>query len=247
MPDDTHARAHGTGPVPWYLPALNYWTPLYLAAGATAVLVPDMGIAPRVVLTLAWIYLLPPLLARAVLGALGHPEGCLGVETRGYARWWLLTQFQVMFNRFPALEEVLRTVPGLYSLWLRLWGARASVLAYWSPGVVVMDRYALTVGPGAVLGGGSRIGAHVVRKDLDGAFTLVFAPVVIEAGAVIGLHAAVGPGTRICAGESVPAGKLVRPFATWREGRQQRHPLEPSLTSRVHKAASTSPPATSAT
>src|SRR5207253_10465551 len=94
----------------------------------------------------ALVYLLPPLAT-----ALVRPRSLLknsrcSAGSREFLRWWYATQWQVMFNRFPALEEVLRMVPGLYSTWLRLWGAQVGGLVYWSPGVRVFDRPFLHIG-----------------------------------------------------------------------------------------------------
>jgi hypothetical protein len=44
----------------------------------------------------------------------GRPEGQLTQDMSAYRVWWVLTQWQILFNRLPWLEELLRLVPGLY-------------------------------------------------------------------------------------------------------------------------------------
>lgn len=210
------------GHTPLYMALCNYVTPLYLAAGAALMLRGEWSAGGATLFTIAHVYLLPPLLCRALLALFGRPLGEFQVQERGFRLWWLLTQLQILYARLPVLEELLRLVPGLYSLWLTLWGGRASPWAYWSPGVVVADRYLLRIGPGAVLGGGCRIGGHLLRRGTDGTLTLTVAPMRIDGGALIGLHAGVGPGCHVHAGETVPAGRLLRPFTTWQGGRGQR-------------------------
>ena len=61
----------------------------------------------------------------------------------------------MVFNRLPWLEEILRLMPGLYALWLFLWGGRVSPLVYWAPGSLVIDRPLVIVERGAVIGAGA--------------------------------------------------------------------------------------------
>ncbi len=212
---------HNRAP-PLYMLILNYVTPLYLLAGALL-----LGLAARtpvelVLLALAWIYLVPPLLCRLTLAAFGRPHGTLTPAHPKFTLWWFLTQLQIPYNRLPWLEELLRLMPGLYNLWLRLWGARISLTAYWSPEAIVADRYLLEVGPGAILGGRSRIGGHVMQVEPDGTMKLIVASVRIDAGAMVGMNAAVGPGCHVHAHETVPAGRLLKPFTTRRGGKSHR-------------------------
>jgi len=209
-------------PPPLYMLLFNYVTPLYLLAGALL-----LGLYARTPLemglfTLAWIYLVPPALCRLTLAAFGHPRGTLPPEHPQFALWWFLTQLQILYNRLPWLEELLRLMPGLYNLWLRLWGARISLTAYWSPEAVVADRYLLDVGPRVVLGGRARIGGHVMLTEPDGTLRLIVAPVRIDAGAMVGMNAAVGPGCHVHANETVPAGRMLKPFTTRQGGKSHR-------------------------
>lgn len=212
-----------------YSLALNALPLLHVAAGVALVAVLE-GAPARIGAALAWIYLLPPLAGRAAIALCGAPQGeRLGQESRAYRVWWFLTQCQVLYNRFGFLEELLRMVPGLYALWLGAWGARVSPLVYWGPGAVVVDRYALRVARGAVIGTRAVIAGHLAVKDAAGAFRVTLAPVAIGAGALIGAYAGIGPGCSIGAGEEVPAATFLRPHTLWSEGRRvkPRRPRTP--------------------
>ena len=212
----------GERTAPLYMLLFNYVTPLYLLAGALFLVLYARTPVQFGLLGLAWVYLIPPLLCRLALAAFGRPCGTLTPAHPKFALWWFLTQLQILFNRLPWLEELLRLMPGLYNLWLRLWGARISLTTYWSPEAIVADRYLLEVGPGAILGGRSRIGGHVIQLEPDGTMKLIVAPVRIDGGAMVGMNAAVGPGCHVHAHETVPAGRMLKPFTTRQGGKSHR-------------------------
>jgi len=207
--------------VPVFMLAANYFPLLYLLCGVLLVFnfgSPGIGI----IVTLVWLYLLPPLCCRLVLMLLGKPEGEVDDASPVFRRWWFVSQLQLLYSRIPLLEELLRIVPGLYGLWLCLWGGKVSPWVYWSPGVKVFDRYHLCIDKAVLIGGGCRIGAHAMRRGEDGSFYLVVAPLTIERDCTIGFNAALGPGVKVYAGETVPAGKILKPYYSWRDGRAVR-------------------------
>jgi hypothetical protein len=154
----------------------------------------------------ALLYLLPPLVVRTVLLWRPLPVGRVPADDPGFLTWWFTAQWQVLFVRLPFLEELLRVVPGLYSLWLRLWGARIGSLVYWAPGVVILDRQLLRVGRGVIFGMAVRINPHVIAPMGDGRVGLHIGPITIEDGALIGGYSLLLPGS------SVAAGACTRPF-----------------------------------
>lgn len=209
----------------FFLVAANYVPFAFVAAGALVVAgARSLGVGGRVGLGLAWLYLLPPLLGRVWLAARGRPAGRHEPDSRAYRTWWLLTQLQMVYNRVPLLEEALRLVPGAYAAWLTLWGSRVSALVFWAPGVLVTDRYLLEIARGVVLGTRCTLGSHVVTAGERGGYVLTVAPIALEAGCVVGALAGIGPGCRVHAGESVPAGRLLPPFSAWKDGRKRRPP-----------------------
>lgn len=218
--------------VPWYMLTMNYFLPAYLLLGGLLVFNAP-SILTTVLITMAWLYLVLPLCCRIVLIASGRPTGTVDESSRVFAWWWFISQLQILYSRVPLLEEILRIVPGLYSLWLRLWGARVSLLVYWSPGVHVFDRYHLTIQQGVLIGGGCRIGAHTIKRKQDGRLELIVAPLLIERGCTIGMNAAVGPGAHIFANETVPAGKMLRPFSGWRDSKEVRARAQDYSTSEI--------------
>src|ERR1044071_7981942 len=89
-----------------YSLALNFLPFGHVLAGIGLVVLVD-GWMAQCLFGLAWLYLLPPLAGRAAIALFGMPEGeALTQQSRAYRVWWFLTQLQVIFNRFPALEEV---------------------------------------------------------------------------------------------------------------------------------------------
>jgi hypothetical protein len=207
--------------VPVYMLAMNYFLPAYLLLGG--LLIASMNsLGNGLLLLLFWLYLLPPVCCRLILMRSGKPQGQVDDDSPVFRRWWMVSQLQVLYSRISILEELLRIVPGLYSLWLGLWGAQVSLFVYWSPGVLVFDRYHLSIDRGVMIGGGCRIGAHAMRRNDDGSFYLVVAPMTIERDCVIGFNSAIGPGVHVYAGETIPAGKILKPHTTWRDGRALR-------------------------
>jgi len=175
------------------------------------------------------IYLFPPLAHRVFSIGFGAQSGRHTVGSAAFLRWWLSAQWQVTFNRLPMLEELLRIVPGLYSAWLRLWGAKIGSLVYWSPGVAVLDRSLLRVGSRVVFGAGVRLNPHVIVPGKKGEAQLWLAPVTLGDDSLIGGYSLITAGCTIPAGASLPAGKYVRPFSTWQDNQpaQSRYEGDP--------------------
>jgi len=207
-----------------YSLALNFVPLALVACGIALVWIADTFLAGFAVAIL-WIYLAPPLIGRAAIALFGRPEGeALSQHSRAYKVWWLLMQLQLPFNRFAFLEELLRLVPGAYALWLALWGSKVSLVVFWGPGALAMDRHALRIGPAAVIGTRAVLSGHLAIKDDEGAFRVTLAPVEIGAGALIGGNAAIGPGCSVAPGEEVPAATFMRPFTRWESGGRVKAP-----------------------
>jgi hypothetical protein len=162
-------------------------------------------------------YVFPPLAFRMVSLWFKPQAGRHSVSSADFLRWWLSAQWQVIFNRLPMLEELLRIVPGLYSAWLRLWGAKIGSLVYWSPGVAVLDRSFVCIGSRVVFGAGVRLNPHVIVPGKKREAQLWLAPVTLGDDALIGGYSLITAGCTVPAGVSLPAGKYVRPFSTWQD------------------------------
>jgi hypothetical protein len=196
-----------------------YYVPLlYLVLGA--VVCSRFSGWPLAGAIVGWIYGLPPLLGRLLLLLRGRPAGTFTSRQPEYRTWWLLAQLQMPFNRLALLEELLRLLPGMYPLWLRLWGGRVSLIAFWSPGARVLDRWSIDIERGAVLGTRCLLAGHAVSRGAGEDYEIVLGAVRVEAGAVVGAGAMLGPGTVVAANEILPAGMMLTPFTSWREGRK---------------------------
>ena len=172
------------------------------------------GWAARALCALSALYLLPALAVRLAMAG-GKPAGLLHQHARGFKLWWFATQCQTIFNRLPMLEEILRLVPGLFPLWIRLWGGRMSLQTYVAPGVVILDRWAVEVQRGAVLGYGCLIASHLATREVSGRAVVLVATPCIQAHAIVGGMTKIGPGAVLREGQVLATGRHLGPFATW--------------------------------
>jgi hypothetical protein len=186
--------------------------PLLHAAATIACLSPYPWLAPAV------LYLAPLIPGRFLRETLRSSPPEIAIGSSAFLRWWACFQCQALFLRFPALEELLRLVPGIYSLWLRLWGSRIGALTYWAPGTIILDRGFLEIGDKVVFGAGVRINPHVMENSL------LLAPVKIGDSTMIGGYSLLTAGTEIAAGEATRAFLISPPFSKWQNGRRSRNP-----------------------
>lgn len=191
--------------------------------GVAVIVTIAMGWAPwgwRVAAALAVLYLFPALLARTVLLVSPFSEGRIPVGSRPFFTWWLLANLQMLFCRLPFLEEILRLVPGLYSFWLRLWGARIGRLTYWGAGLRILDRSFLRIGDDVIFGAAVRLNPHVLSRNEKGEMELILASVVVGDRAMVGGYCLLTAGTEIAPDESTRACLLSPPFSHWENGRR---------------------------
>jgi acetyltransferase-like isoleucine patch superfamily enzyme len=110
------------------------------------------------------------------------------------------------------LESALRAVPGLYSAWLRAWGARIGVGVYWTPTITVADRSLLQIDDHVVIGERFAASSHIIKPTHDGTdLLLVVRSVRVGAGAFVGAGVVMGPGASVPAGAFVPSGTAILP------------------------------------
>ncbi|WP_428305492.1 acyltransferase [Lacipirellula sp.] len=169
------------------------------------------------------LYLLPPLAVRLIGRSTGPAQPTSHeLGSRGFLAWWYATQWQVVFNRLPILEEFLRLVPSLYSAWLRLWGAKIGSLVYWSPGMRVTDRPYLHIGDRVVFGIDSKLYPHFLAKLSSGSTKLILAPINIGSDALVGGCTLLPAGVVVNACEQTPGGRPFAPFTEFRNGSHRR-------------------------
>src|SRR5262245_3637773 len=88
-----------------YTLALNYLPLAQRLTGAAFVATQATSVGAAIAWSLAWLYLLPPLVCRLTLLIFGVPHGrALSQHDRAYKVWWFTLQWQVVFNRLPWLE-----------------------------------------------------------------------------------------------------------------------------------------------
>jgi acetyltransferase-like isoleucine patch superfamily enzyme len=158
------------------------------------------------------LYLLPPLLHRLHGAVFPLREGAHALVGKGYVPWWGSHQLQLPFIAFPALEALLRVL-GLYSAWLRLWGARVGRGVYWTPLVEITDRALLEIGDGVVVGHKCGFYAHAIRPA-RGTLYLYARRIRVGAGAFLGAGSGFGPGAVVAAGAYLPLRTEVYPGRT---------------------------------
>jgi hypothetical protein len=168
------------------------------------------------------LYLMPPIAVRAIFALGQMREGNLALGSKDFFLWWSSFQWQMLFCRLPALEEIMRLVPGLYSSWLRLWGSKIGRYTFWAPGTLILDRSLLKIGDDVVLGVGVRLNAHVGDVDEAGQRRLLLATVEIGDRCHVGGYSLLTAGTKIEHDQTTKAFLLSPPFSTWRDGKRVR-------------------------
>ena len=167
-----------------------------------------------------WFLLVPPLVVRIILAIRPLPTTEIAIGSAPFMIWWLTSQWQVIFNRLPWVEELIRLVPGLYSFWLRLWGARIGKFVYWTPGLQILDRPLLDIGDRVVFGAGVTISPHIIMPNRNGQLTLCAASVRIGDDALVGGYSLLLAGSWIGPGEISPGKRILAPYAGWVGGRR---------------------------
>jgi hypothetical protein len=187
-----------------------------------------VGIITLTAMTTGWwkiasllgsLYVLPALVGRIILWIRPISGGTYKMGTSQFLTWWATAQCQMIFCRLPFLEETLRLVPGIYSLWLRLWGAKIGRLTFWSPGLKILDRSFLKVGDDVVFGAGARLNAHVLTEQ-DEEQVLQLSQIVIGDRTLIGGYSLLTAGTVIEPDQTLKAFSLSQPFSQWTKGRR---------------------------
>lgn len=167
----------------------------------------------------SYIYLVPPLFFQLVF-RIGFPKykGDLDqlakrsfVGEDSFSIWWISSQMQVHFLRFPFLEEMIKWIPGAYSFWLRLWGAQVGKNVLWTPRVLIVDRPFLKVGDDVIIGTDARMTSHLANtlKD-DRRCELFLDSIQIGNGATLGGGSNTYPGGRVKENQIIEAMGVVR-------------------------------------
>ncbi len=131
------------------------------------------------------------------------PNGLTSIQSPRYSPWWGSHQIQLIYLSFPALESALRCIPGLFSIWLRLWGSRIGKNVYWTPAIEITDRSLLEVGDDVVFGHRVICISHVISPRRN-SMALYVKLIRIESRAFIGAGSRLGPGVVVKEGTHLP-------------------------------------------
>ena len=131
-------------------------------------------------------------------------EGTSYLRDKTYSPWWGSHQLQQIYIAVPILETLLRLVPGIFSLWLRLWGSEIGKGVYWTPAIEIADRGLLKIGDRVVFGYRVGLYGHVVKPKRDN-LLLYVKTVEIGSNAFVGAGSVLGPGAVLSEGSYLPA------------------------------------------
>ena len=157
------------------------------------------------------LYLAPPLAFRAHQLFWPLREGPSHLVGEGYSPWYGGHQLQVLYVALPSLEALLRLVPGLYSAWLRLWGAKVGRGVYWTPRVQILDRALVEIGDRVIFGHEVVLLSHVIKPTKRGNLLLYVKRIRIGDGVLLGAGCHLGPGVTVDPGVMVPVTEDVYP------------------------------------
>lgn len=189
----------------------NYFTVVHIVVIVAAIVLPS-GWWMKLSGAMFALYLFPPACFR-VVGAMHRVKpGRMPVGSLDYFVWWFGFCSQNLYSRFPVFEELLRCIPGCYSVWLRLWGAKIGRLTYWCAGVRIYDRAYVSIGDHCRFGTDVRVMPHVHVGD-----ELLLEPVVIEDDVVVGAYSLLTAGTVLKAGQSTKAFLISPPGSVWQD------------------------------
>ena len=142
------------------------------------------------------IYAIPPITYRIHNYFYPLKEGITYLLGKEYSPWWGSHQIQIIYIAFPFLEIVLRLVPGLFSIWLRLWGAKIGKNVYWTPKLEIADRGLIEIGDCVTFGYKIELYSHVIKpKNND--LLLYLKKIKIGNNVFIGAGCRFGPGVHI--------------------------------------------------
>ncbi len=198
----------------------RFYTPfLYLELGLLLFWADDWGVllGPGMVFVL---YLQSPLIWRLMDARYGPVPmvSRIGVKAESGSLWLVGHRLQELYETFEVLERFLRSIPGVYSLWLRLWGARIGKRVNWTAGCKIVDRPHLQIGDRSLIGNQAYITAHAIKKKQD-RYQLFVKEVRIGSDVVVSYASTLAPGSVIGNRAFIEAGAVVYPNREIPEGK----------------------------
>ncbi|NET74012.1 MAG: acyl transferase, partial [Sphaerospermopsis sp. SIO1G2] len=127
-----------------------------------------------------------------------------------YSPWWGSHQIQVIYIAIPLLESILRLIPGMFSLWLKLWGSKIGKNVYWTPSLEIADRSLLEIGDNVVIGHRVSISSHVIKPKKEN-LMLYVKKVKIGNNVFVGGGSMIAPGVVINDGQFIQVNTILLP------------------------------------
>lgn len=194
------------------LSVLLSWFPavVLLAAAVSFICLCLFPGVPAALALLFSLYGFPVLVYRLHQWAYPVKEGISYLQGNQYSPWWGSHQIQAIYLAFPALEALLRLIPGAFSLWLRLWGSRVGCRVYWTPTIEIADRGLLEIGDRVIFGHQVGLYPHAVKprkQDL----MLYVKRIKIGSDVFLGAWCHLGPGTVVSDGTYLPVATFLYP------------------------------------
>lgn len=156
------------------------------------------------------IYGLPLLVYRIHQWVYPVQEGISYLRGKEYSSWWGSHQIQVIYIAIPVFEVVLRLIPGAFSLWLRLWGAKVGRNVYWTPGLEIADRGLIEIGDRVIVGHRVGISAHIIKPRKQN-LMLYVKKVKIGNDVFLGAGCLLAPGVAIADGTFLEMATILYP------------------------------------
>lgn len=152
-------------------------------------------------------YLFPLICYRLLILVYPIKEGAsyVGIYEKKFSPWLFSLRMQQIYIVFPIFERLLFFLPGIFAIWLRMWGSRVGSNVFFVPNVVIHDRGFLDLGNNIIFGDRAYLSSHFLEVK-NGRFFLYLKKIKVESNVFIGAMAYLGPGTRISSNTKVPAG-----------------------------------------
>lgn len=158
-------------------------------------------------------YLLSPLIwwfLKTIFGRETDGAHRIGWLAKTGNAWVAYYQLQLVYTHFSFFERFLRLFPGLYSVWLRMWGSKIGKRVFWTAEMQVVDRGHLVVGDRVFFGNRCYISAHAMKR-IKNKLLLYVKKVTIGEGAMISYLVHLSPGVVIGKRAHIEAGAALYP------------------------------------
>ncbi|OUS32540.1 hypothetical protein A9Q99_00255 [Gammaproteobacteria bacterium 45_16_T64] len=133
---------------------------------------------------------------------------------KGYSAWYGTHMIQNMHITFPAFERLLRIVPGVFSLWLRLWGSKVGKSVHWTTQLEIADRSLIEVGDNCVFGYNVKLSSHVIKPSSEHGMVVYVKRICVRKNSLVGAVTQMAPGVIVEEGALVPALSNLYPDTT---------------------------------